>query len=291
MRIAAITVVRDERAMLPLWTGYYGAQLGFENLYVIDDSSKDGSTDDLPCDVLRIPPVRGGKFESTRMRFLAGMAKSLGQLYDCVVFCDADEFLVPDPERYDGLRDFISAQPEDATAVAALGLNIVHVAGAEQPLDLGRPVIGQRQLAKFLPVMCKPAVNFVAAPWYAASHGIKTPYRVDPDLWMFHLKFADRGLLREAADRRRSLVLEDGRSRMTSWQLAGEEMVALLDEVTTGVDDPPSLAEFRPPSGAELENLVTQDGKGGWRAPKGGQVELMRSQPLVRVPERFFGIV
>ncbi|MEO5652825.1 MAG: glycosyltransferase family 2 protein, partial [Marmoricola sp.] len=59
LRIAAITFCRDEGRMLPLWIKYYGAQFGVENLYVVDDNSEDGSTDDLPCDVLRIPPIRG----------------------------------------------------------------------------------------------------------------------------------------------------------------------------------------------------------------------------------------
>ena len=44
--------------MLPLWVNYYGGQFGAENLYVVDDNSEDGSTDDLPCDVLHIPPIR-----------------------------------------------------------------------------------------------------------------------------------------------------------------------------------------------------------------------------------------
>ena len=66
-----MTVVRDERVMLPLWTRHYGAQLGVENLYVIDDNSSDGSTDDLPCDLLRLPPIRDGRFEHTRVQFLA----------------------------------------------------------------------------------------------------------------------------------------------------------------------------------------------------------------------------
>ena len=285
-----MTVVRDERVMLPLWTRHYGAQLGVENLYVIDDNSSDGSTDDLPCDLLHLPPIRHGRFEHTRVQFLAGMAAALGKLYDCVVFTDADEFLVADPERYDGLRHFVSSQPTGTQAVAGLGLNVVH-AGAEPELDLGRPVLDQRRLAKFLPVMCKPSVNFVAAPWYAASHGLKAPYRVDPGLWMFHLKFADRSLLREAADRRRALVLADGRCRRTSWHFDGEEMVDLLDEIGAQVGDPAGVGEFRAPSGSALEGLVTEERDSGWRAPKGGQVELMRAQPFARIPARFRGTV
>jgi hypothetical protein len=97
MRVAAITVARDEATMLPVWIRYYGGQLGMENLYVFDDNSVDGSTDDLPCDVIRIPPVRDGKFESTRMRLVSGFADALLAVYDAVLFCDVDEFVVADP--------------------------------------------------------------------------------------------------------------------------------------------------------------------------------------------------
>ena len=63
--------------MLPLWIRYYGGQFGVENLYVVDDNSEDGSTDDLPCDVLHIPPIRGGKFNSTRMAVMVGLGRAL----------------------------------------------------------------------------------------------------------------------------------------------------------------------------------------------------------------------
>jgi Glycosyl transferase family 2 len=289
LRVAAITFCRDEGRMLPLWVRYYGGQFGVENLYVVDDSSQDGSTDDLACNVLHIPSIRGGKFESTRMRFLAGMAASLRTLYDCVVFTDADEFVVPDPARHSGLKDFIDRQGVDRAAVAALGLNVLHATGTEPPLDLGSPVLGQRTLAKFVPVMCKPSVNFAGAPWFAASHGIQAPYAVDPDLWMFHLKYADRDLLREAADHRLRMVAMDGRSRETQWGEGSDRLVGLLDRITES--ETTDVPEFRPPAGKALAGLVTQAGPHRFRAPKGGQMQLMESQPLVRIPDRLYGIV
>ena len=46
-------------------------------------------------------------------------------------------------------------------AVGSLGFNVVHHVGVEPPLDLSQPLLGQRQLAKFLPLMCKPAIKWV----------------------------------------------------------------------------------------------------------------------------------
>ena len=291
IRIAAITFCRDEGRMLPLWIQYYGAQLGVQNLYVVDDNSEDGSTDDLPCDVLHIPPIRGGKFNSTRMAMVGNLGRSLLQLYDVVLFCDTDEFIVPDPERHPGLKAYIEARTADGlNAVGSLGFNVVHNVGAEPPLDLTQPLLGQRQVAKFLPLMCKPAIKWVPAHWSSGTHGVRTPYAVDPDLWMFHMKFGDRDHLQEAADHRLRMVEADGRSSDTQWRQGGDSLVDLLERITDGADAA-QIPDFVPPSGERLASLVVEQPAGNWRAPKGSQMALMEKRPLVRIPQRFHGIV
>lgn len=292
LRIGALTFCRDEGRMLPLWLRYYGGQLGTENLYVVDDNSEDGSTDDLPCDVLHIPPIRGGKFNSTRMNILGHLGRALMELYDVLVFCDTDEFIVPDPDRWGSLREYVEARSEDPeiTGVASLGFNVVHNVGAEPPLDLGQPLLGQRRLAKFLPLMCKPAIKWVPAHWSAGTHGLRAPYTVDPDLWMFHMKFGDRDHLQEAADHRRRMVEADGRSRETQWRQGGDSLVDLLERITAGADAA-QIPDFVPPQGKALADLVVEDPPGNWRAPKASQMSLMENRPLVRIPERFHGRV
>ena len=291
LRIAAITFCRDEGRMLPLWIKYYGAQFGVENLYVVDDNSEDGSTDDLPCDVLHIPPIRGGKFNSTRMAMVGNLGRSLLELYDVVMFCDTDEFIVPDPAVWSGLKEYVEARSEEGrNAVGSLGFNVVHNVGVEPPLDLDAPLLGQRQLAKFLPLMCKPAIKWVPAHWSDGTHGVRTSYEVDPELWMFHMKFGDRDHLQEAADHRQRMVEADGRSRDTQWRQGGDSLVELLERITDGAD-PAQIPEFVPPTGDKLAALVIEEPKGNFRAPKASQMTLMEKRPLVRIPERFFGIV
>ena len=284
-RVAVITMVRDEGTMLPVWLRYYGAQVGVENLYVIDDSSVDGSTDALPCDVLRPPPVRGGRFESSRMRVISGVADGLLGLYDAVIFCDADEFIVPDPAVHASLVDFVAARA-GAQAVGALGYNVVQHIGVEAPLDLARPVLEQRQYAVFVPTMCKPSINYVGARWVAASHGIRADYAVDPELFMFHLKFADEALLRTVADHRQAMVELDGRSRVTSWRRGGAELVELLAGVSARIDQA-TVAELAAPGRRGLDRLVIHDDDhDASRAPKGGQVKAMEDAVPLRIPER-----
>ncbi len=291
LRIAAITFCRDEGRMLPLWLRYYGGELGVEHLYVVDDSSEDGSTEDLPCDVLRIPPIRGGKFNSTRMAVVGNLGRALLQLYDVVLFCDTDEFIVPDPDKWAGLREYIEARDvEGLGAVGSLGFNVVQHVGVEGPLDTDQPLLGQRRLAKFLPLMCKPAIKWSPEHWSSGTHGVRTPYRVDPELWMFHMKFGDRDHLQEAADHRLRMVEADGRSRDTQWRQGGDTLVGMLEEITTGVEAD-LVPEFVAPVGDALDALVIEDPPGNFRAPRSRQLKQMRIRPLVRIPARFYGVV
>lgn len=288
--VAAITMVRDEGPMLRRWVEHYTALCGSpEALVVIDDNSEDGSTDDLPCPVLRIPPLGERPFEPARMGLLSGLAASLLHAYDAVLFTDADEFVVADPARHRSVRHLLAERPDEALGV--VGLNLVHDVAREGPLDLDRPLLEQRRLAKFLPLMCKPSLKRVPSAWGHASHGLMSPYRIEPDLWMLHLKFADRDHLAKQAAHRRAMVEMDGRAATTSWRLGADEMTALLDRVNEQVAaGPPAdeVPDFRPPR-RRLERVVKQQPNGLWKATGPGQVQAMDSQPLVRIPERFVG--
>lgn len=270
--------------MLPRWVDHYGSQVGVENLIVIDDNTTDGSTDGLPCSVLRIPGFGRKGFEARRIRLVSGLATGLLRVYDVVVFVDADEFLLADPDQYDGLKDFLRRRPDDV--IAPLAFNVVHHVGSEGPLRPDRPVLGQRQLAKFAPVMCKPSMKRIDAPWAAASHGVRAPYAVDPGIFMMHLKFADRDLLQSVAERRNALAEDGGRGINASWRFSGDSMVELLEQSVRGVD-PSAVPEFDPAL-LDLDDLVIHDGK-VWRAPGPGHVMILKKQPLVRIPRRLHG--
>jgi hypothetical protein len=287
--VVVLTVARDEGVMLRRWVAHYAAHVGVENLIVLDDSSVDGSTTGLPCTVHRLPGLPGDRdFEVARMDLVSGMARGLLAVYDVVVFVDVDEFLIPDPDKYADLREFLAARPNH-DVIAPMALNVVHHQALEGALDPDRPVLGQRQFAKFVPLMCKPAIKRVPAPWRFASHGITAPFQVDPELFMVHLKFADRDLLRTVADHRRRLVDADRRGVGSSWAVGGDELTSMLATFVDGpdADDVPEFA----PTQHELDRAVHRDSSGAYRAAKPGQLKAMELQPLVRVPQRLFGRV
>ena len=287
-RLAALTMVRDERVMLPRWLAHYGRECGVDNLFVIDDNTTDGSTVGLPCSVIRIPSWGDKHFETTRMKLVSNIAAGLLEAYDAVLFADADEFLVADPKRHDGLVDLVSKR-STVDVLAAQALNVVHDAAREGPLDPERPVLGQRQWAKFIPLMCKPAIKRVAAPWVAGSHGTTVPFEIEQDLYMFHLKFAEREHLRSTGDHRKALADTEGRAAETAWQFAGDDLVDLLDEVVRDVD-PASVEPYKPRKKV-LGGIIRQGDAGNYRAHGRRQFNAMRGQPMVQVPERFWGKV
>jgi hypothetical protein len=296
-RLAVMTMARDEGPMLRRWVDHYAAQVGADALVVVDDNSSDGSTDDLPCPVLRIPPLKEG-FEGARMRLLSQLAASLLEAYDAVLFSDADEFVVADPARHSSLRHLVAARhaervadPSRVRALGVVGLNVLHDAAREGPLHDGVPLLEQRSLVKFLPLMCKPALKWVPAGWAHASHGILCPFEVDPDLWMFHLKFADRDHLAAVAARRHELNVRENRAPGTSWAKGADEMVAVLDDAAAGIapGGPADVPPFRVPL-QRLPEVVEQRGD-MWRAVGAGQVQAMRNRPVHRIPDRFRGLV
>ena len=285
--LAVVTMARDEGDMVRRWVDHHAKEVGgAEHVIVVDDNSTDGSTDDLPCPVLRIPYLRKRGFEPSRMGLVSGLAAGLLEAYDAVAFCDADEFLVAEPRVYPTLRHFVAARPNVA-AVGAMNLNVVHDTRREGPLREGEPILGQRTLAKFLTLMCKPSLKWDPAPWVLASHGIKCPFEVDPELFMFHMKYADRDRLAESAAHRHHLNTTEGRASRTSWASSGDEMVALLDEITADVD----LGAVKPfrAGPKRLEPIVRHLEPDVWRTTGAGQVPAMRKRVFARVPDRFLG--
>jgi hypothetical protein len=289
--VAVLTVARDEAAMLPRWVRWYGSQVGVENLVVVDDNTTDGSTDGLPCPVLRIPGFAAGEFEQRRIALVSGLAQGLLQSYDWVVFTDVDEFLVPDPAHHADLPAYLEARAGQEV-LAGVCLNVLHVPGVEpEPLRDDLPVLGQRSFAKFVPVMCKPSVKRVPAAWSDASHGVAAPFGVDPELFLVHLKFADVGALERVAQARHELATADGRGIGSSWQHPGAAMAAMV-AAFIGTADPAAAREFDPAT-VDLSGIVKQRGSRReriWRAGGRGQVGAMVRRPLVRVPQRLHGL-
>jgi hypothetical protein len=287
-RVVVMTMVRDEADMLPRWIDYYGRQVGVQNLIVLDDNSVDGSTSDLPCTLYRLPPEPWKRrWAKTRARLVNGMAVGLLACNDVVIYTDVDEFLVPDPDRYDGLPDYL-AHRADVPVIAPLAFEVMHNARVEPPFDPGVPLLRQRRYVKFSPGMCKPLVKRVPAPWEPAFHAIHAPFDVDPELVMLHLKWYDEATLTRVARHRYRIRQVEGRGSPRSfWGKRPRQLRRQLARWTSPADDSGSvpvvdLAEL------SLHRLVTERANGTWR-PRGNQTTALDKTPLRELPERYRG--
>lgn len=282
--VAAITVVKDEAVMLPRWTHHYGETLGVDRLVVLDNDSQDGSVEDLSVEVRHLGELPGGGgFERARLGVANETALELLERFDWVVFTDADEFLVFDPELHTSLGALLATS--SSPAVAPLALNVVQDLDHEAPLDPERPVLEQRSYAQFTEVMCKPSSKRLPLSWAHASHGIQSTYEVRPDLVMLHLKFADLERLRSSAAHRHQLNLKDGRGG-GSWKFGD---VAERFEAKMRSTDFDAAEEFDV-AAIDLESLMVWGPKSqGWRTPRRGQLGVLEREPVVRIPSRFAG--
>ena len=164
-RIAAITMVRNDDFFLSKWVGYYGRQLGKENLHVIFD----GLDQKVPefCDgvnVERVEHVKGNVHEADRGRIdlISQRAARLFDRYDMVIGTDVDEFLVVDPLLGQTLAQFLSGVTTGLPSISGLGVDVGQKIGEEDDIRSDIPFLRQRRYAQIGTRYTKPSI--VAAP-------------------------------------------------------------------------------------------------------------------------------
>lgn len=237
MRIAAFTMVYNEPFFLRLWAAHYGRQIGAENLFCLDHGSTDGSVAGVVANTIRLP--RGEFAEVPRANCVSHFQASLLSYYDAVIFSDADEFLVADPARYDGLADFLARRLR--RTVRAVGCDVVHVTGEEPALDPARPVLAQRGFARFSPRYCKPLASRVPITWRPGFHSCDQPAEFDTDLYLFHLKFADSALFHDLQAKRREVTWSEeaiASNHGGQWRMEAEELAARAFPAAAPADAP-----------------------------------------------------
>jgi hypothetical protein len=198
---AAFTIVRNESVMLPVWLRYYLQH--FKDVYVLNDNSREDSFDssrDYNFHRIDLVKEHGIKHEWHDIEWLRKAVKrhqrKLLRQYKWVLFTEVDEFVVPDPEVYTGLQDYISQIKKDH--VYCRGYNVIQV--NEPPIDWDKPLMRQRKWWWQDHTYSKPAISRRPLDWYLGFHREveigdgDIPKLSDPKLSLIHLQWIDRDL-------------------------------------------------------------------------------------------------
>ena len=193
--IAVISMVRNDSFFANKWISYYGAQFGFQNLYLFID----GMDQPLPekaskINCFQIPHLhlKRAKADRKRAKKISDFANSLYSSYHAVLAMDIDEFLVLDPKIKLSLKEYLQKDFK-TDSCSALGLDVGQHPKFEDSIDLNKTFLSQRKYAKVSDRYTKPIASFKAIQWGSGFHRIKGKnYNIDPNLFLFHFGLVDK---------------------------------------------------------------------------------------------------
>jgi hypothetical protein len=193
---AAFTVAREETFFLNVWCNYYCSQFGAENCYVIKDVALDLSIQRAVDEHsgLNVIDISGGDFgDPGRIKPLVmSKQKMLLDSYECVLFSEADEYIVPDNcslKCY--CQEFLDSNDSFRRSV---GWGVVHQVDFEPVLDLSRDclILENRSSMWQMPRYDKTLLSKVPLTWSAGFHHVweqgdrRMDIKRDPALKLFH---------------------------------------------------------------------------------------------------------
>ena len=170
----AVTWRFPESYWLPLWEAYYTPQ--------VDEVQMWHSDEDLTA-------LEQGRVFTKRIN------ESLPDLleeFDAVIIASNDEFIIPDPDKYQGLREYIGAHPQ--AVCRTTGFNVVTLEG-DPPLDISRKITDQRSHWYYDKWYSKPSITRTPVHYISGWHFCNKKVKPDPDLILMHLREANLEVL------------------------------------------------------------------------------------------------
>lgn len=175
------------------WISHYGSQVGRENLLIISHGDSPGHT--LPQDIGRIvlPRNLASSFEQDRITLINQLANGLLSAYERVIFVDIDELIFVHPKLGKTLGDYLLEC--ESEIIAPFGFHFLSEIG-EEPIDWKIPLIDQAKLVVPDERFCKPSIRATQCQQGIGGHALfDRDFHLDFNLFMFHLKYLDPGIL------------------------------------------------------------------------------------------------
>lgn len=210
-RAAALTITRNEPVWLHVWCNYYCSSFPEEDVYVLDNSTSDGSVQlakQLHPGINVIDAQYSTAFDHLWLKHtVENHQRSLLGDYDVVLFAETDEFLIPDFNKYADIYDYcctFASSSVDHHSRRAEGWGVVHQIDIEPPVDLNsdQSLLEHRHAMWRLPDYDKTLITKVPLVYSKGFHTIFhyeggpkwIDQPIDPDLKLLHAWHIDLDL-------------------------------------------------------------------------------------------------
>ena len=211
--IAIFTMAKDEKVFFPIWYKYYSRYFKKQNIYVLDNETSDDSLDngllltkfpskkleDKQIDnydfiriIVRNQYVFNEKWRIETVKKYRDYLISLG--YDAIIFTDTDEILIPDPDKYNDLGEYLSNFVKSNNQFITTTGYEIYSFEDDKPIKLTDRILNQRKIwykntVYNKPLLFKPTIKL---DWLVGFHETKdNKYNNDPHLILLHLHKMD----------------------------------------------------------------------------------------------------
>ncbi|MGB0412671.1 MAG: glycosyltransferase family 2 protein [Pikeienuella sp.] len=284
--IAFLTMVRGDYTWLRLWLRHHRRYVqDAKSLYVIAHG-RDEQIEDMCRDVslITVPfDATGAHFTRRRLRLMHRMIAGLLGYHRVVAMADVDEMICLDPAIGDDLGAYLDGLNFKDKVLSATGIELMDMGEGESPVDFDHPVLAQRRMGVINSAYCKPCLFFNEIQKGNAHRISNEPRRIDPNISLMHLRYADLQTFRQVGARRAEVAesyKQSGTATIYGWTTDAEDTF----RAARSVFKPENARPFEPAHTARLmkrlEAFSNRTGRAGQK--KWGFFEL---------PERFGHLV
>lgn len=185
MRLAVITIIKDEDIFLPVWYNYYKKQVPETDIFIYDNDSKIK----IPGEYKNFIPIHSG-FEFDHIWLRQTLYKIMAYqllFYDYVLCVDADEIVIPDPRKYKNIVDYVNKNKGKET-IYSTGYEVFGKK-ADTPINFNTALFAQRHYWTKLKNFFKPVISSIPIKKMYSDYHCESV--ADPELYLAHLNRID----------------------------------------------------------------------------------------------------
>lgn len=196
-KLAIITMVRNEPYFLQRWVEYY-SRIPDVAIHILDHESDFlnlGSQEILKDRTAKVFLICTPHPECERAMWMLRtvqdyMRKLFEEGYERVIYAEVDEFLIPDPEKYKNLAEFL--EKRDDEYIAAQGWNVIYRPGDSPLPEMGLMLKGWARRWKRESIYDICVGGATVPNWKVGRHGMEDrPNGPDVGLRLVHMHYAD----------------------------------------------------------------------------------------------------